>query len=556
MRVEAEYNTCDMPRLREAAAIAIIGGALAILMTWPLASGLGRLGRTGYGDGQFSIWNISWVARTAVVDPLHVFDANIFHPHRRTLAYSEANLGGGALAVPVYWLTRNPFAAHNAVVLFSFASSFVSAFLLMRYLTNSAAASAPAAMLFAFCPYVFSHTAHIQLLMTGGLPLSMLMLHRAADDPSPRRGAALGLALAAQALSCAYYGIFAGLMVGYGALLLATTRRLWSSRPYWTAIAIGAVTSIVCVAPFFLPYVEMQSETGFARSLADAARWSANPQSYLASSAHAHRWLLALIRPFERWSEVLFPGLMTTTLGIAGLIVGARTRISRTREITLLYGSLAALAFWASFGPAAGLYRILYYMPLFSFLRAPSRFGLAVVLALAVLAAIALERVLRRLPERRRVVCSAALMLAAVIDLNILPFPWERAPAFPAGYAVLAKLPRAGVAEFPFYGGRIAWPLHTQYMLFSTAHWMPLVNGYSDAVPPDWRDTAIVLDSFPSDDSFGVLARHRTRYITIHWDLFGPRADEIRRRLAPFERHLKLVTSDDVMSIYEVVSFP
>jgi hypothetical protein len=50
---------------------------------------LGSLSRVDNADGQFGIWNVAWVARTLVVDPLHVFDANIFYPHRGTLAYSE-----------------------------------------------------------------------------------------------------------------------------------------------------------------------------------------------------------------------------------------------------------------------------------------------------------------------------------------------------------------------------------------------------------------------------------------------------------------------------------
>ena len=78
------------------------------------------------------------------------------------------------------------------------------------------------------------------------------------------RGLALGLALAAQALSCAYYGIFAGLMVGYATLVLAATRRLWKSADYWTAIAVGAATSLVLVLPFFVPYLRVQDESGFA----------------------------------------------------------------------------------------------------------------------------------------------------------------------------------------------------------------------------------------------------------------------------------------------------
>ncbi len=123
-------------------------------------------------------------------------------------------------------------------------------------------AAATAAVLFAFCPYVFSHTAHIQLLMVGGIPLCLLLFHRLVDAPSPARGLALGVALAAQALSCAYYGVFAGLTVGYGMLFLAWSRRLWTSRPFWISVTIAAAVSIVIVLPFFLPYLEIQTGDG------------------------------------------------------------------------------------------------------------------------------------------------------------------------------------------------------------------------------------------------------------------------------------------------------
>ena len=32
--------------------------------------------------------------------------------------------------------------------------------------------------------------------------------------------------------------------------------------------------------------------------------------------------------------------------------------------------------------------------------------------------------------------------------------------------------------------------MHAIYMLNSTAHWMPLVNGYSDYIPPDFVRTS------------------------------------------------------------------
>ena len=107
-------------KLRELAIVAIVAVALAVVMTWPMVPNLGRLGRVDNNDGQLSIWNVSWVARTLIVDPIHVFDANIFYPHKRTLAYSESNIGAGILAIPGYWATRNAFAAHNSVVLIGF----------------------------------------------------------------------------------------------------------------------------------------------------------------------------------------------------------------------------------------------------------------------------------------------------------------------------------------------------------------------------------------------------------------------------------------------------
>jgi hypothetical protein len=564
-------------RAREPLLVFSAGLALALLLTWPLATDLGGLGRThpNDADGQFAIWNVAWVARTLVADPLRLFDANIYHPHKRTLAYSEANILTGTIGLPVFWLTGNPWLTLNAVMLFGFASAYAAAYFLMRHVTGSRPAAAVAAVLYAFCPYVFSHLSHIQLLMTGGVPLALLLLHKVADDALRlkaeaaedrsaasgfsrmvlRRGVTLGVALAAQALTCAYYGIFAGLAVGYGALVLAATRTLWTVRRYWIAIAAGAVTSIAIVLPFFLPFLEVQQESGFARSLDDTARWAARPHGYLVSSANAHRWLLDMVRRFGPWDEVLFPGLLAVGLGFAGVAVAAR-RPGRDREAALLYGTLGVLAFWASFGPNAGLYRVLYHLPAFSFLRAPSRLGLVVVLCLSVFAAFALREIFARLTPRRRALGAAMAMGAAIADLAIVPLVWYRAPQLPSGYAVLAASPRGPLAEFPFYGERVAFPLHAQYMLFSTAHWMPMINGYSDVIPNDFRQAAAILDGFPSDDAFGVLARRRVRYIAVHWDMFAGRQDEIRRRLEPYLRNLRTLASDGRMTLFEVIRYP
>ena len=163
-------------------------------MTWPLAAGIGHLGRTqNSGDGRFAVWNVAWVAHALVTNPADLFDANIFYPHRRALAFSESNIGAGTLAVPVWVATQQPVRGAQ-----------LGRPLRLRAVGRrvpgcwhegsrmTAAAAATAAVLFAFCPYVFSHTAHIQLLLVGGIPICLLLFHRLADAPSPARGLALG----------------------------------------------------------------------------------------------------------------------------------------------------------------------------------------------------------------------------------------------------------------------------------------------------------------------------------------------------------------------------
>ena len=552
----------DSIRRRLGGAALACGAALliSIVMTWPLAAGFDHLGRTRSddGDGLYSIWNVTWVARTLVEQPARLFDANMFYPHRKALAFSELNLVAGVVGIPGWLLTRNPFVTQNSALLFAFATSALGAWLLARRLSGSRSAALVAAVAYAFSPYFFAHTPHIQLLMGGGIPLSLLLLHRLADAPSLRRGGALGGALAAQALACAYYGILAGLMVGYAALFFAVSRSLLRSRVYWTALALGAATSIALVLPFFLPYLDIQ-ESGFHRTLDESRRYAATFADYTISPAHAHQWLRGISATFGRWHEPLFPGVIALGLGLVGAVLGAaRPRSTaqagpRDRETVLLYGSLASIVVWASLGPAAGLYTVLFKaLPFFSFLRAPSRFGVVLPLILGVLGSLALAR----LQTRARAAVSVALAALVALEVNVLPFPWHPAAPFPRPYLLLAQLPEGPLAEFPFYGERIAYPLHTQYLLFSTAHWQPMINGYSDHFPADFRDAAAILDSFPSNDSFAVLRRRRVRYLGVHWNMFGARAADIRERLQPYARHLRELSSDDQMTLYEVVSFP
>ena len=231
--------------------------------------------------------------------------------------------------------------------------SGTATYYLVRYLTADRRAAVVAAIGFAYCPFVFGHTPHIQLEMTAGLPLALLAFHRLADRPTIGRGLALGAVVGGQTLFCAYYGVFAVLIVSYGALVLATTRRLWTTMRYWMALLVAGAMTLLIAAPLYVPYALLRRQTGFSRTLKDAESFSAIWQMYFASAAYAHAWMLRLV---GHRGEVLFPGFVTSLFGILGVVVGALDGRSRRREAAILYSTLAVLAYIASLGPSGGLY--------------------------------------------------------------------------------------------------------------------------------------------------------------------------------------------------------
>ena len=529
--------------------VLLAGAVLTAALTYPIAFKLGQVGRVDNGDGMLSIWNVAWVARTLVADPLHLFDANIFYPHRGTLAYSESNLGAGALAVPVYWATRNPYMAHNFVLLLAFVLSATGAYYLVRYLTGDRRAAAISAIGFAFCPYVFAHTAHIQLLMTAGLPFSLLAFHRMADKPGTGRGAALGATLAAQAVCCGYYGVFVCLMVGFAIVVVAAMRGLWGDGRYWRAVGIAVAVAVLLVAPAFLPYARLQRVDGFQRDLEAALPYSASWSDYLASSSYAHAWMRSRL---TGWTEVSFPGFVMVVFGVWGAWIARR---DRRREPLALYGGLTVLAFWASFGPNALLYSALYnVVPMFTWLRAPARFGVIVGFGLSVLAGIGISAWLRRV--RRPALMTAALVVVAVGELA-MPVRMPAVPPQEPVYRVLASMPRGAVIEMPFFYPEVGLFQHSKYMLASTAHWMPLVNGYSDYIPPDFYEHVMMLAPFPSRDAFKILEPIGVRYAVFHLSGYNAaNRQDVLARLQEFEKYLRPLYMDDSLRLYEIVGSP
>jgi hypothetical protein len=254
------------------------------------------------------------------------------------------------------------------------------------------------------------------------------------------------------------------------------------------------------------------------------------------------------------WTDVAFPGFVAVALGIGRLSTAWRLR-GRSAEIVGLYGALSGLALWASFGPKAGLYSALYYtMPGFTLMRAPVRLALIVAFALSVLAGCAVAAMLAR--ARRPAWIGTALVALAIANAWVpLRFP-EVKPPSPA-YQALAQLPRGALIEMPFFERPAFYPRHTTYMLRSTLHWMPLVNGYSDYVPPTFAGDAKALASFPFPPAFNAAKRLGVRYAMFHLNVYdaSTRA-QVEERLRQFAPYLRPLYTDAHTRLYEIAGFP
>ena len=94
----------------------------------------------------------------------------------------------------------------------------------------------------------------------------------------------------------------------------------------------------------------------------------------------------------------------------------------------------------------------------------------------------------------------------------------------------------------------------TGYLLASTRHWKPIVNGYGDFFPDQFVADAPMLAAFPSPESFAWMEQMEVRYVLVHFDLRGsPERSGWAAQVAPYRASLDPVYEGADAALYEVV---
>ena len=474
-----------------------------------------RGGVPGHPDVLLNGWILAWgshaLGEGRVAD---FFDAPIFHPQPRTLAYSEHLLGLQPWFAPVYAASGDLALALNATAWLSYVLSGLAMYAVAWTWWRSHAASAVAAVLWAFAPWRFFGLVHVQTLSVQYLPL----LAWAVWETGARRTRGLWCALAGlafwQAL-CSYYLGYLGFLTA-GVLLAASLLARPGER---AARAIFCASALAVAAlplvPVSLPYLGLAREGAF-----EARRLVADPAAYL--------WNVLYPEPSPAGGAAPGWGAWLAVPGLAlwGVVAGVASRGERAR--TLSFVALAVAGTWLALGPSfevAGLRLgavhalLAAVLPGWSALRVTGRFAIAAWLGLALLAALPFRGGAPAAPASARargalagVVVAALLVSAARIELRTQAAPdaardlspWEWLAARPPGEAVL---------EWPMEFGR----RDSEAQWLGTLHWQPLVNGYSGYRPPASEMLASVAASLPDPAAVETLRRLGVaRWLLVH----------------------------------------
>ena len=527
----------------------------AVVFTWPLVLNLSNRvinPRQNSADVWQHLWN-SWWMRFSLLD-LHrqpYFSPVIFWPDGANLYFHALDPLDGSISVPLQ-LLFGLVAAFNLIFFIQLTLAGYATYRLAYHLTGHYAAALVAGIIYAFSPLesALLNLGQVELTSIAWLPFFMLYFIKTLErEPQAWLNRLLSLLfLLALALDSWYYVLYALLFAG-----LYLLYRLWRERKEWrqawprTVALFGGILVVwaVLISPVLLPTLREASSGSTRQSLWVVAYNSADLLGFLQPGSSAI-WSLFGASPSSE-DRGNFLGLFVLLLAIIGVISGWRKNWFWI-AFGLLFGLLALgpvlhLRFnpdWDRNTATQGLWlpgQLLYSLPFGNIARVPLRFGLGLILALAICAAYGLTWLtsLKHVPMRRVV----PLIAGGLIFLEFLPLPRilveTQIPAFYNQLRTEGQWEDFAVLELPD-------SVTTLAMYYQTTHQHPILNAYLSRRPdypfeqtpgirelrflkPDPAQAKLemlrrdILDRNSLSNIPAVLSYYQIRYVILHPNL-------------------------------------
>jgi hypothetical protein len=459
-------------------------------------------------DNLLSVWLIGW-AQTSLFDPQQspYFTTLVNYPQGWRPATTEISPAMVLTGLP-FSLLGGPVLGYNISLLLSFVSSGLVVCWWVYRMTSRLPAGLIAGTLFAFSSYRVAHyiSGQLNLLGTQFLALYFMALYETLESSRTSRlwVAVGGVSLGLVAWTSQYYLYMTLVMTALAVALHAVVRgpRFVLRRSYVLPLLSIVMISLPLLILAEYPYVEALSSGSLPiRDVAAAVRHSAGVADYFLPNTWNDFVGPFVSEHFDRshWIESsLYLGIATFTLALLAIVVPDDKVGSRATRLHM--GLLAASALLLSLGPelrcfsgevdprlppslgwildacdlslpspGALLYR---FLPFYTSVRVPARYGIYVILMLCVLAGAGFATLLARGPRLRRSGLIALLVLALAFDLE----PWRPRFSTVAGREVdywLATQPGEGaVVDLPI-GGQDT----RLYAYYGLIHGKPIFGG-------------------------------------------------------------------------------
>jgi hypothetical protein len=487
------------------------------------------------GDARLLMWTLAWDSH-ALLTGTPLFEANMFHPAKQALTWTEHHFGMAIFGLPVYAATGNPALTYWLLWLLSFPLNALAMHALAWRLTRDHRAAAAAGIVFGFCFFRMHHGhGHLQLLWTWPLPLIPLAIERWLGKPTTQRTVLVTALVLLQALTSWYLAVFAALLSLITAAALVKRRELAFAHLRHAASALAVAAAVL--GWFARPYFELQTPgvTEAFESSADAAAYLLPPEN-----TWPGQWLLAHTTWKPRWiwgEQTLYVGSAAIALAVVALWALSRRRTVRACRLTvalLITGAVALLLSWGPTSSGVAPFDLLARLPGMSMFRSPARFALLVMLTLATLAAYGAAHLMR--VYGRTGVSLVVLLTAAFLGESFLiNFPGGKPMPFtvPPVYRHLPSLPAGAVLSLPSYRGSPEGFREADYLLYSTVHWSPVANGFGRHEPVEHRDNLQAMIRFPASEAVTRLRKLGIRYVIVH----TARDTRLREAVAAAEKH-------------------
>ena len=493
------------------------------------------------GDPAANNWQLQWVSRALLADPLNLFNGNTFHPHPNVVALMDHMLALAVINAPLSLLSDSPWFGYNLLIFLAYYLSCVGGYWFGREVTGSRQAAVWAGIFWAFLFYRIHHIGHLNILSFQWMPFVAAALIRFLQDPTRARTMVFCACFIAQALVSWYHAVNAAILVLVLALLHAGRYRLNSKHAALSAAAVALCAAVILPAagPYRRSLAETHLGNRYVEALAPGDRVSLS--DYLEPPLAT---ILGQLRDSGPWiwgEQTLYVGYTALALALAGLFLRRADRVasagSKSVPVTspwwiatgislVVVGFVLAKGFVSSQQVRLPLF-YLSELPGLDFirgLRTTQRFSLLLYFGIMILSAAGAAAIAARCRDTRNAWAAVALacltFLAEVYPCR-LPFeprPYEVSRLDRAIPQFWRREPRTPVVlHLPIYHFlRDHATPEAVYMLDSTYHWARVVNGFSGGEPRGFRRTLEALDALPDDRGVAALAALEVDLVAIH----------------------------------------